>query len=304
MAQRIRFVYAPKTVGFSWVRSLKPYFLVTKPATVFLLLFTGVVGFALASQGNFAFETFMVLLLALALGCAGANTLTCYVDRDIDAVMERTRNRPIPLAQIPPQKALIFGVVLVMVALGFSLYLNLLTFGIIVAGIVNNVVMYSIWTKRKTALNILVGSFAGGLPALAGYASYANAVDLRGLFLGGMVMLWIPVHVWSLALKHVKDYTIAGVPMLPVVIKKNKAARFIALMSGLLIVLSLTPAWLGLFGLFYLYCAAILGVLLFLLSLWLMFNPVETRAWVVFKVSSIYLSLLFLSVLVDSLFSI
>jgi protoheme IX farnesyltransferase len=282
------------------IGSLKAYFLVSKPVMVSLLVFTGAVGFALASQGTFPVTPFLLLLLALTLGCAGANTLTCYIDRDIDAVMARTRHRPIPSSQISPQEALIFGLILVTLALGFSLYLNLLTFAIISLGIVNNVAMYSVWAKRRTPLNILVGSIAGGLPAVGGYAAYANSIGPGGLFLGAMVMVWIPVHVWSIAVKYKADYVEAKVPMLPVIIRQERAVQLIALVSGLLVALSLVPAVLGLFGSIYLYSALVLGITLFLLSLWLMLKPAETRAWVLFKISSLYLGLLFLSVLIDS----
>lgn len=278
------------------------YLLVTKPATVALLVFTAVVGFALASQGTFPPLAFLLLLLALILSCAGANTLTCYIDRDIDAIMERTKNRPIPSHQLSAGKALIFGLVLVALALGFAFQLNLLTFFIILAGIVNNVVMYSLWAKRRTSLNILVGSFAGGLPALAGYTAYANNIDLGGVLLGVIVMVWIPVHVWSIALKHKEDYVNAGVPMLPAVVGKGRAAQLVALASFLLVAISVVPAWFGFFGFFYSLGATFLGVILFSLSLWLLLNPSGTRAWVVFKASSLYLGLLFLFVLVDCLF--
>ena len=112
------------------IGSLKPYLLVTKPAMVSLLVFTGAAGFAVASQGSFPAASFPLLLVALILSCAGANTLTCYIDHDIDAIMERTRRRPIPSLRLAPEKALIFGTVLALAGLGFALSLNWLTFGI------------------------------------------------------------------------------------------------------------------------------------------------------------------------------
>jgi len=301
MAQGEQLIHPRRMAGLSMsVRSLKAYFLVTKPAMVSLLVFTGVVGFVLASQGTFPAGTFLLLLLALTSGCAGANTLTGYIDRDIDAVMVRTRHRPIPSSQLSPGQALTFGLVLVFLALGFALYLNLLTFVLISLGLVNNVVMYSLWAKRRTPLNIFAGSLAGGLPAVSGYAAYANSIGPGGLWLGAIVMMWIPVHVWSIAIKYKADYTEAGVPMLPVIVSKERAVQLIALVSGLLVVISLVPAVLGLFGSVYLYSALLLGAVLFFLSLWLMFRPSETHAWILFKVSGLYLGLLFLAVLLDS----
>lgn len=303
MAQRARLIHSTnaEVLASLPLSSLKAYIAVTKPSTVGLLVFTGAVGFALASGGTFPAATFLLLLSALTLSCAGANTLTCYVDRDIDATMERTRNRPIPSLQLSPRRALIFGLALVALALVIALFLNLLTTAIIALGFINNVLVYSLWTKRKTPLNIFWGSLAGGLPAIAGYTAYANTLNLESLLLGVVVMAWIPVHVWSLALRYKADYTKVNVPMLPVVVSEKKAVQFIALASGLLVAFSLMPVALNLFGPFYLYSASILGAILFLLSLWLLLKPVEYRAWVVFKVSSVYLFLLFLSIFMDSL---
>ncbi|HEY83241.1 MAG TPA: protoheme IX farnesyltransferase [Dehalococcoidia bacterium] len=301
MAQPERLISPGKVMSLAMsVRSLRAYFLVTKPAMVALLVFTGVVGFARASHGTFPAEPFLFLLLALTLGCAAANTLTGYIDRDIDAVMVRTRYRPIPSSQLSPGRALVFGLVLALLALGFSLRLNWLTFALIFLGLINNVVMYSLWAKRRTPLNIFAGSLAGGLPAVSGYAAYAGGIGPDGLWLGAIVMIWIPVHVWSIAIKYRADYAEAGVPMLPVIISRERAVQFIALATGLLVVLSVIPALLGLFGWVYLLSAVSLGVVLLFLSLWLMFRPLERHAWILFKVSGVYLGLLFLAVLVDA----
>ena len=303
MEERVQLVQSRRMEGLSFppISSLQPYVLLTKPATVFLLVFTGVVGFAVASQGTFPPRTFVPLLLALTLGCAGANALTCYLDRDIDAIMGRTRHRPIPSSRVSPRKALAFGWALVALAMGFSLWVSLLTLAISVAGILNNVVVYSLWTKRRTPLNIFAGSLAGGLPAIGGYAAYANALDTRCLLIGAIVMMWIPVHVWSIALRYRMDYVNAGVPMLPVVVRRERAVQLIALTSCLLVVLSLVPAALGLLGPAYLYSAAILGLALVSLSLWLVSSPTEAHAWVVFKASNLYLGFLFLALVIDSL---
>ncbi|UCG55262.1 MAG: protoheme IX farnesyltransferase [Dehalococcoidia bacterium] len=285
------------------VKSISAYLLVTKPVMVSLLVFTGVVGFFLASQGAIPAATFTLLLLSLTCGCAGANTLTGYIDRDIDAVMERTMGRPIPSSRIAPRKALAFGIVLVIIALSCALTLNWLTFVITLAGIINNVVIYSLWTKRRSSLNILLGGFAGGLPVLGGYAAYAGTIGASSLFLCAVVVVWTPVHIWSLALKYRGDYLEANVPMLPVVVSTKRAVQLIALSSGLLVVLSLVPVMLGFFGTVYLVNAAILGAVIFWLSMRLLLSPVEPRVWLVFKISNPYLGLLFLSVMVDTLIS-
>ena len=288
----------------SILRTLKAYFRVTKLRTVWLLVLTGAVGFAIASQGSFATIPFLLLLFALTLGCAGANVLTCYVDRDIDAIMERTKRRPLPSSEITPGRALLFGAILLAVSLILSLFINFLVFILACLGIVSNVLVYSMWLKRKTPFNIFGGSIAGGIPVIAGYAAYANTIDLKSLLLGALVMLWIPIHVWSLALKYKEDYLRAKVPMLPVVVNDKRTGRFIALFSGLLVGVSLLPNVLGFFGPIYFWSAVVLGIALSLLTLRLTFNPRKTSAWVVFKMSSLYLGLLFLSLMVDSSLSV
>jgi len=165
---------------------------------------------------------------------------------------------------------------------------------------VNNVVMYSLWAKRRTPLNIFAGSLAGGLPALSGYTASVGGIGPDGLWLGAIVMMWIPVHVWSIAIKYRADYARAGVPMLPVVVSRERAVRFIALAAGLLVVLSVIPALVGLFGWVYLLSAVSLGVALLFLSLWLIFRPLERYAWMLFKASGMYLGLLFLAALMDA----
>ncbi|OGO17563.1 MAG: protoheme IX farnesyltransferase [Chloroflexi bacterium RBG_16_50_11] len=306
MAQRSGVVYPRKAAGFPFpatTGSLAAYWRITKPTMVMLLVFTGMVGFVVASQGTFPARTFSFMLLSLAFSCAGANTLTCYLDRDIDAVMQRTRHRPIPAMKISPGKALIFGVLLVALSIVCAVSLNLLTAVIILAGVINNVVMYSLWAKRRTWMNIFIGSIAGGLPALAGYAAYANNLDLRSGLLAGIVIAWIPVHIWSIAFKHREDYARAGVPMLPVLVGREKMVRIIALVTILMVAISLVPAGLALFGPFYLYGAIILGIIILLLSFWLVYRPTERSAWLVFKASNIYLGLLFLTILIEYMIS-
>jgi protoheme IX farnesyltransferase len=303
MAQCDEFVSAGKKtwLAIPSFKDIAAYVEVTKPVMVFLLIFTGVVGFAIASHGVFLSRTFMLTVFTLAFGCAGANALTCYIDRDIDAVMVRTRNRPIPSSRLSPESVLLFGIVLSVTALILSLFLNLLTFSIFLIGIVNNVVVYSLWAKRRTSLNIIIGSLAGGLPVLAGYAAFAGSVDPGSLFLAVLIIVWIPVHIWSIALKYREDYMRANVPMLPVVMSAGKATKLIGLMVVVLVAFSLVPFFSGWFGMIYLYTAAASGGILLCLSFRLVIQPAGKGAGMIAKVSSIYLGLLFLSLLIDQL---
>jgi protoheme IX farnesyltransferase len=303
MAQCDEFVSAGKKTGLAILsfKDITAYVEVTKPVMVFLLLFTGVVGFAIASQGVFPSRTFMLNVFVLAFGCAGVNALTCYTDRDIDAVMVRTRNRPIPSSRLSPENVLLFGILLSAAALILSLFLNMLTFVILLIGIVNNVVVYSLWAKRRTSLNIVIGSLAGGLPALAGYTAFAGIIDLKSLFIAALIIVRIPMHIWSIALKYREDYMKASIPMLPVIISGNMAAKVIGLMAGILIVFSLVPFLTGWFGPIYFYTAAIMDGILLIFSLWLVLKPDGIIVGIIAKTSNIHLGLLFLSLLIDQL---
>lgn len=136
---------------------------------------------------------------------------------------------------------------------------------------------------------------------MAGYAAYAGSIDLKSILLGAIVVSWTPVHIWSVALRYRQDYAEAKVPMLPVIVTESRAVKLIGLASIISVIVSLLPVALHLFGAVYLYSAAVLGIGMLLLSLWLMIKPKGTRAWLVFKVSGLYLGLLFLAILLDSL---
>ncbi len=278
--------------------TLRPYLEVTKPKLVSLLVFTAVVGmFVGARWAGVALSLPLWLwgLAAITLGCAGSNVVTCYIDRDIDSVMERTRSRPLPSGRIdPPRKALYWGATLI----GGSLILAFLRNGwsglAISLGVLDNVVVYSLLTKRRSPWNIILGSFSGGLPAVYGWAFATGTVTLVPILMAALVVLWTPNHIWSLALRYRDDYARAGVPMLPVVLEERKAVRCIACTSLLLVGFSAALDSLGAFGDAYLWTAVLLGGALIVLNVWLLIRPTARHAWVVFKFSSPYLAIIFL----------
>jgi protoheme IX farnesyltransferase len=285
--------------------SVRSYLEVTKPRIVLLLVFTSVAAMIAASRltsTNLTIGLWLPAVVTITLGCAGCNAVTCYIDRDIDAVMTRTRNRPLPSFRInPPQKALIFGLALVGLSLALALMRNLLSFVSIAFGALDNIVIYSLLLKRRSPANILLGGISGGLPSIFGWAYVANSVSLTAALMAILVVLWIPNHIWSLAVKFKEDYEKASVPMLPVVTEEEKALRYIVATSLLLVVFSLWLFFSGAFGLAYLLVASVLGGLMCALNIWLFLTPTTRTAWTVFKFSSPYLALIFLAMIIDSL---
>jgi protoheme IX farnesyltransferase len=244
----------------------------------------------------------MLLLGGVAAGSAAADTLTGYNDRDIDAIMERTKNRPIPSGRISPRKALIFGLILAAISLACAWFINIWAFGLMAFGLFDNIIVYSKWLKRRSQSNIILGGFSGGAPALIGYIAVTTQNIEIGLVMAGLVFLWIPTHIWSLALHVKKDYAKAGVPMLPVVSSEKFSVRMIAGTTLMMVVFSVLPFFFNHFGMIYLVTASVFGVAMVAFSIWLLVKPSEKASWIVFKFSSPYLTALFIAFMVDAFF--
>ena len=284
---------------------LKNYYELTKPKIWYLLVFTA---FGAALTASFLFDisinavTWGLLIGGVAAGSAAADTLTGYNDRDIDAVMDRTKGRPIPSGRITPRNALAFGLVLAAISLVCAWFINVWAFGLMAFGLFDNIIVYSKWLKRTSQSNIILGGFSGGAPALIGYVAVTTMHIEIGLVMAGLVFLWIPTHIWSLALHVKKDYAKARVPMLPVVSTEKSAVRVIAGTTLMMVVFSVLPFFFNQFGIIYLVTAGVFGAVMIALSAWLLVKPSERASWIVFKFSSPYLTALFIAFMVDSYF--
>ena len=285
---------------------IRTYYEYTKPKIWYLLVFTSLtatfVAGSLLSNGLSPIK-WIITGLAITSGCAGCNALTNYIDRDIDAVMNRTRHRPIPSGRITPAAGLRFGLALVAISILLSLTLNLLSVLWMALGVLDNVGVYSLLLKRRSALNILLGGFSGGLPVLFGWSAATpgpiGSVSLLPVLMAGLVFLWIPIHIWFLAVTYRADYAKVGVPMLPVVIGSVPAIRLIVIFSMIFFPFSIGVYLLGHFGLVYGLVALLGGLVNLIGSVWVLYKPTETNAWKMFKISSPYLFLLFLAMILD-----
>jgi len=244
---------------------------------------------------------FLVAAIAITAASAGCDTLTCYIDRDIDAVMSRTMHRPIPSGRITPRRALAWGLLLSAVGLILAYSINLLSFLWIALGIIDNVIVYSLFLKRRNPLNIILGGVSGGLPVMFGWSALTNGVELLPVLLAALVVLWIPGHIWSLAIFKKEDYQKARVPMLPLVTNLNTALRCIVSTVVLMVPFSIWIYFEGGFGLLYLIVAIVFGIWVVFVNVQLFVHPDSKMAYRAFKASSPYLFALFFAMIVDSL---
>ena len=284
---------------------LKNYYELTKPKIWYLLVFTA---FGSAITASYTTDTFLsplqwvFLLVGIVTGSAAADALTGYNDRDIDAIMDRTKARPIPSGRISPRNALIFGLLLAAISLFCAWSINYITLGLMAFGLFDNIIVYSKWLKRKSQTNIILGGFSGGVPALIGYVAVTTEHLEIGLTMAGLVFLWIPTHIWSLALHVRKDYTKAGVPMLPVVAGEKRSVQVIAGTTLLMVVFSIIPFFLNQFGWIYFITAISGGIIMIITSLWLLMKPSEKASWLLFKISGPSGTALFVAFMVDAIF--
>jgi protoheme IX farnesyltransferase len=286
-----------------WHARIWKYIEVTKPSTVALLVFTCVGAMIVAGGvGALSLGQWVLALIAISAGCAAADTLTCYIDRDIDALMDRTKARPLPGKRIdPPEKALVWGLSLAALAMGLSFLFNPLAALWMFLGLFDNVVVYSLLAKRRSCTNILLGSLSGGMPVLFGWAVVQGNVTWTPVLMSLLVITWTPNHIWNLAIRYREDYARANVPMLPVVTNLQRAVSLIAMSVLLMIAESLLLGYVGQFGAIY-YAVAIAGGVVALVGhAYLVLRPTEHNAWLMFKLSSLYLAAVFAGMMVDQL---
>ncbi|MCZ8312096.1 MAG: heme o synthase [Magnetospirillum sp.] len=231
-----------------------------KPRVMSLVVFTGLVGLMLAPPSLHPFEAAVaVVCIAVAAGAAGA--INMWYDADIDALMRRTSTRPIPAGRVDPSEALAFGVVLSIASVVTMILATNLVAGALLAGsIAFYVFIYTMWLKRSTPQNIVIGGAAGAFPPMIGWAAATGDVTLAPIVLFAIVFMWTPPHFWALALFGCRDYAKAGVPMLPVVAGKPETRRQIVIYSVLMAPLGVAPYALGLVGPIYAAAATVLGL--------------------------------------------
>ena len=289
-------------VPTSFAGKVAAYVALTKPRIIELLLVTTVPSMIVAARGWPPMSLVLWTLLGGTLAAGGANAINCFIDRDIDEVMPRTRRRPLPMHRIAPRNALVFGVVLGLVAFGqLWATVNLISAVLAVAALLFYVFVYTIGMKRSTPQNIVIGGAAGAVPALVGWSAVTGSVELPAVVLFGIIFYWTPPHFWALAMRYEKDYAAAGVPMMPVVYGRRETTRHMLLYCLLLAAVSLAFFSVAQMGLIYLGSALVLNAIFIGWAWRLHQDPRTRRAWGMFRFSIYYLALLFLAMAVDQL---
>jgi protoheme IX farnesyltransferase len=284
-------------------QTVTAYVRLTKPRIVVLLLITTVPAMILAAGGMPPVWLILATLVGGAVAAGSANAINMYLDRDIDQVMRRTRRRPIPSHAIAPEQALRFGFVLGAGSFYFlAIVVNVLAATIAVSAIAFYVFVYTMWLKRTTAQNIVIGGAAGAAPALVGWAAVTGTLAAPAWVLFAIVFLWTPPHFWALSMRFSGDYAAAGVPMLPVVRGPDETRRQIVLYSLVLVAATLVLVPVGHMGPIYLAGAIALGGIFLYRAGQLRRRPEDGgQPWALFKYSIVYLAALFGAVAVDAL---
>ncbi|HEX6818358.1 MAG TPA: heme o synthase, partial [Ktedonobacterales bacterium] len=272
-----------------------------KPHVTVLLLGTTLAAMAVAANGMPPLGLVVATLLGGAMAAGSANAINCYWDRDIDSIMSRTVSRALPAHRVPEAHALVFGVGLGVSSFAiFATWVNLLSALLAVAAIGFYVGIYTMWLKRTTPQNIVIGGAAGAAPVLVGWAAVTGSLSLTPIWMFLVIFLWTPPHFWALSLLLKKDYERAGVPMLPVVYGEQETYRQIVLYTLMLSAATLMLYLLHTLGALYLVAAVALDVGLLYLTLQLLRERTLKLARTVFWFSNYYLVLLFAAMVLDA----
>jgi protoheme IX farnesyltransferase len=279
------------------------YFHLTKPRVIELLLVTTLPAMILADGQMPSLRLIVPVLVGGALAAGGANTINCWIERDRDQIMRRTAHRPLPHGDVKPEGALVFGLVLELLA--FALLwstVNLLSATLAVSAMLFYVFVYTIWLKPRSPQNIVIGGAAGAVPVLVGWAAVTGELAAPAWVLFAIVFFWTPPHFWALSLKYFDDYQAAGIPMLPVAKGVPAAVRQIVVYSVVVVATTFVlPLTTDAVGVLYVVTAAVLGALFIAQAVRLARNTTPAQAIRLFTFSNTYLAILFAAVAVDTL---
>ena len=297
--------YAKDTVEFPPLdvrRRLKDFIVLTKPIIVLLLLVTTYAGMVAGGKAWPSLSIAFWTMIGGAFAAGGSGAINQYIDRDLDKNMQRTAKRPLPAGRMTPAEGLSFGLALCIASFYIMAgFVNLLAAFLSLAGIVYYVFLYSVWLKKATVQNIVIGGGAGAIPPLVGWAAATGRLDIPALILFLIVFMWTPPHFWALAIVRRKDYEHAGVPMLPVIRGEAETRKQVLIYTIELVAVTMLLPIFKYTGNFYLISAAILGGILLYFA-WRVFKTEGNKtAWLMYRYSSMYLMFLFLALMVDAL---
>ena len=280
--------------------TVRAYVNLTKPRIIVLLLITTLGGMVIGARALPPLAMVLATMVGGAFAAGGANAINCYLDRDIDQLMRRTRRRSLPAGRVQPTHALIYGLVLGILAFAImATFVNLISAALAEAGLLFYVLVYTGFLKRSTPQNIVIGGAAGALPPVVGYAAVTGRVDLLALYMFAIIFFWTPPHFWALSLLTSEDYARANVPMLPLVFGYGETRRQILLYSILLVALTALLFSTQIMGTFYLASSLVLGGSLLFFAIRLLRGGTNRQARQMFFYTNAYLALIFLAMAID-----
>jgi protoheme IX farnesyltransferase len=292
-------IKARHSLGELPVSRVSDYMALLKPRVMSLVVFTGMVGMFLA-PGHLHPLLAAIAVFCIALGAGASGAINMWYDRDIDAIMQRTANRPLPQGRIAPDDALAFGVLLSIGSVALmALAVNLVAAALLALTIAFYVFVYTVWLKRRTPQNIVIGGAAGAFPPMIGWAAVTGDVGLASIALFLLIFMWTPPHFWALSLYRRGDYAAAKVPMLPVVAGERATKLQMLVYAVALLPVSLAPTLLGVVGWLYGASAALLSVLFIVCAVRVLRSEDMKPARQMFGFSILYLFLLFALMVAD-----
>ncbi len=286
------------------VMGAKDFFELLKLKQTALLVFTAIASYFAAPSQSWSLRTVVLLLISEVLAVGGTTAVNMYFDRDIDALMERTKERPLPARRLNPPISLAYGLAIYAIGLALSLTVSFYLFVTILLGFVFDIFVYTLYFKRKTPLNIIFGGVAGGMPAMGGWLTRTGFFDLGALLSFLLVFLWIPMHIWFISIYYLEDYRKSGVPMLPVVVGPIRTAKFIMISLVLLETVVMVMTALQYATLFTLVVSTLLTAFSIRVMGKFLRDPRREVARQLFKLASPYLAVVFICIIIGRLLGI
>ncbi|KJV56103.1 protoheme IX farnesyltransferase [Orientia chuto str. Dubai] len=279
--------------------TIKDFFLLMKPNVMLLAIFTAVTGLFIAPNKIYHLSS-LIAILCISAGAGAAGAINMWYDADIDSCMKRTCNRPTVTGKIPPSNALVFGIILAFFSvLVMAIFINYLSSILLLISICFYIIVYTMWLKRRTAQNIVIGGAAGALSPVIGYSTATNNMDITCLLLFLIIFLWTPAHFWTLSLYCANDYKLANIPILPLVKGSNYTKYNILVYTFLTVIAASLPYFTNIASWIYLLCSTISGII-FLYYASMLFNDRNNiLARKTFKYSIVYLFNIFLYLIID-----
>ena len=278
----------------SYISSIKPYIEISKPRVVLLMIFTSLIGMLLANPLNINFLLLIIANVGIALMAFSAGAINQLVDQKVDRIMERTKKRPLPSGELKEINVIVYSIVIGFIGfVTLFFYVNQLTAYLTFASLVGYAFIYTMYLKRATPQNIVIGGAAGATPPLLGWTAITGSVDYMAIIMFLIIFMWTPPHFWALALAKKDEYAAAKIPMLPVTHGDNFTRIHITLYTLMMSVCSFLPFLIGFSGKFYLFGSIVLNLFFLYLTISMQISKSNNLSFKIFNYSIIYLSALF-----------